>query len=520
MTGGEAIQIAQATGIGTQTGTALALSDQYAMLTIVVPLFGAGIAALMPRAGLAWAVATIATIVSAICAALLLVDVTATGAVQSYAVGGWLPPYGIEYRIDLLNAYVLAIVAGVAAFMMPFALRTVPLDVPTQLQPWYYAAYLLCLCGLLGMAASGDAFNIFVFMEISSLATYVLIAMGRDKRALIAAYQYLIVGTIGATFYVIGIGLLYIVTGTLNLADLATRLGDVYAVSPRAIEAALAFIVVGIGLKLALFPLHVWLPNAYTFAPPFATVFLAATATKVAIYVLVRLYFSTFGGAIEVSNLPITEAILVLAITAMFAASFLAFYENRIERMLAYSSVAQVGYIMLGVSLANESGLTGGLVHIQNHAVSKALLFIAVGAIVARMGHVYLDKLAGVGRQMPITMGAFVVGGLSIIGVPGTAGFISKWHLGTGAMEADAPLLVFMIVASSIIAVLYIGRFIEIAYFRPVSEECQNARDPGPMIMLPIVAFAAAVIYFGLDTTWSADVARSAAAYLLAGLQQ
>ena len=505
--------------MSTASGAAFVLKDHLPALIVVLPLLGSGLVAMLPRGLASWALTTLITIATAACSVLLLFEVQDKGVI-SYTLGGWQPPFGIEYRVDILNAYILAIVAIMGAISMPFAIRSVPSDVHRDLRSWFYASYLLCYCGLLGMTVSGDAFNIFVFMEISSLATYILIAMGRDPRALLAAYQYLILGTIGATFYVLGIGLLYTVTGTLNLADLAGRMGDVYATQPRPVMAALAFLVVGISLKLALFPLHVWLPNAYTWAPPFATVFLAATATKVAVYVLLRIYFSVFGVAIDVSELPVMEVLLVLSLIAMFAASLLAFYENRVERMLAYSSIAQIGYIMLGMSLANETALTGGVVHIMNHAISKALLFLAIGAVTYRLGHPYLSQLSGIGRKMPLTMAAFVLGGLSIIGVPGTAGFISKWHLATGAVEAGSPYIVFLIVASSIIAVLYIGRIIEVAYFRPVSKDCAEASDPNWTMMLPIMIMAAATIYFGIDTTYSADIARDAAQLLLGGLKQ
>ena len=500
-------------------GATFVLADHLAMLPVAVPLIASGLAALLPNGRVAWAFTAATSVTVAIFSILLLLQVQDKGIV-SYAIGGWPPPIGIEYRVDMLNAFVLALVSVVGAVIMPFALRSVPADVPEYKQPWFYSCYLLCLTGLLGMTVSGDAFNVFVFMEISSLATYIMIAMGRDKRALISAYQYLIMGTIGATLYVLGVGLLYVVTGTLNFADMSTRLGEAFATTPRPVMAALAFIVVGISLKLALFPLHVWLPNAYAFAPPFATVFLAATATKVAVYVLLRVYFTVFGTAIDLDAIPVTEALLVLAIAAMFVASILAFYENRVERMLAYSSVAQIGYIMLGISLANVAGMTGGIVHILNHAVTKALLFLAIGAVVYRIGHLRIEQLSGLGKQMPLTMAAFVIGGLSIIGVPGTAGFISKWNLAIGAVEAGRPLIVFLIVASSILAVLYIGRVIEVAYFRPVSADCSHARDPGLSMLMPIAIMATAVIYFGFDPTYGSALAQQAAEGLLKGLVQ
>ena len=227
----------------------------------------------------------------------------ATGPI-SYHLGGWAPPWGIEYRVDLLNAFVLVLVSGGRrgddAVRAPVAS---PSKSTSDEQAWFYCMYLLCLTGLLGIAVTGDAFNAFVFLEISSLSTYVLIALGTDRRALVAAYQYLIMGTIGATFYVIGIGLLYLVTGTPQHGrhGRAPRTG-LAGEHSRPIVAALAFITVGIGLKLALFPLHVWLPNAYAYAPSWVTAFLSATATKVAIYLLLRFFFSVFGVAIELQS--------------------------------------------------------------------------------------------------------------------------------------------------------------------------------------------------------------------------
>ena len=197
-------------------------------------------------------------------ALVLFADVQQHGVV-SYAIGSWPPPWGIEYRLDAANAFLLLLLGIIATAVAPFAWTSVAAEVPRDQHYLFYALHCLCLAGLAGITVTGDAFNIFVFLEISSLSTYVLIALGRDRRALLAAYQYLILGTIGATFFVIGIGLLYLETGTLNLADLAQRLADVRG--KRSVLAALAFITVGISLKLALFPLHMWLPNAYAYAP-------------------------------------------------------------------------------------------------------------------------------------------------------------------------------------------------------------------------------------------------------------
>lgn len=487
-------------------------------LQVVVPLIGALLSALIRRGTAAWAFALVVGWILPFISVALLQQVMATGPI-SYHLGGWAPPVGIEYRVDLLNAFVLVLISLIGAVIMPFARRSVAHEIEGDKQPWFYTMYLLCLTGLLGITITGDAFNVFVFLEISSLSTYVLIAMGKDRRALLAAYQYLIVGTIGATFYVIGIGLLYLVTGSLNIADIAARLGPAASETTRPVMAALAFLTVGISLKLALFPLHVWLPGAYAHAPSVATAFLAGTATKVAIYVLIRLFFSVFGIAISFQTLPVTEVLVVLSIAAMFIASLIAVFEQNTKRMLAYSSLAQIGYITLGISLANAPGLTGGIVHLLNHAVMKTALFLALGAVVYRIGSVKLDDLAGIGRQMPLTMAAFVVGGLALIGVPGTAGFVSKWYLAVGALEKGWWWLVFLILASSLVAVVYVGRVVEVAWFREPSAVVAKAKDPPASMLVPLLALAAATIYLGIDTEASAAIARQIAEGLIGGLK-
>jgi multicomponent Na+:H+ antiporter subunit D len=272
-------------------------------------------------------------------------------------------------------------------------------------------------------------------------------------------------GTIGGTFILLGIGMLYMSTGTLNIADLAHRLA---VVGPnRTVLVALACISVGAGIKLALFPLHIWLPNAYTYAPALVTAFLAATATKVAFYVLVRFVYTIFRAnvAFEVSRL---DAVFVpVAIAAMFAGSLVAIYQDDIKRMLAYSSVAQIGYMVLGVSLHNEHGLTGGLVHVFNHAIMKCGLFLVLTAVLLRVGSTRLAAFAGLGRRMPLTFAAFVVGGLSLIGVPLTVGFVSKWYLVLGALDAGLWPVAFLILLSSLLAVVYVWRVVEVGYFTP-----------------------------------------------------
>lgn len=495
-----------------------AVSSQLPALQVVIPLVGALLAGLLRNGRAAFALALIVSWLMPVIAATMLWQVLANGPI-SYHLGGWEPPFGIEYRVDALNAFVLLLVSAVGAVVMPFAYRSVSFELEDRQEAWFYCMYLLCLTGLLGIAITGDAFNAFVFLEVSSLSTYVLIALGPDRRALVAAFRYLIMGTIGATFYVIGVGLLYLLTGTLNMADMAQRLGAAWPAQAPTVIAALAFIAVGVSLKLALFPLHAWLPNAYAYAPSWATAFLSATATKVAIYLLVRFLFSVFGVSIEIGALPVTEILLVLSVAAMFVASLVAVFETNVKRMLAYSSVAQIGYITLGIALANQAGLTGGLVHIVNHALMKATLFLALGAIFYRACPVDLASLSGIGRKMPLTMAAFTIAGFGLVGTPGTSGFISKWYLSIGALDRGWWVLVLLVMASSLLALVYVGRVLEIAWLRKPSDAIAHVSDPPLSMLLPLLTLAAATVYFGFDTDWTAGIASTVAKAMLGGLR-
>lgn len=493
------------------------LIAQLPALQVVVPLLGAVLVAFCRGGRTAYFVSLLVSLLMPVVSGLLLWQAIIAGPI-SYHLGGWQPPWGIEYHIDVFNGLVLMMVSAVGALVMPFAWRSVADEIDEDKQAWFYCMYLLCLTGLLGIAATGDAFNAFVFLEISSLSAYVLIALGRDRRALLAAFRYLIMGTIGATFYVIGIGLLYVVTGSLNIVDIGSRIAGAAAVYPHAVIAALAFITVGLGLKLALFPLHVWLPNAYTYAPSVVTAFMAATATKVAIYLLARFAFGVFGQAFDFRTLPVADIILVLSVAAMFVAAFVAISETDLKRMLAYSSVSQIGYITLGIGIANKPGLTGSIVHLVNHAMMKGALFLALGAVVYRIGSARLSDLAGIGRRMPWTMTAFTIAGFGLIGTPGTVGFISKWYLVAGAFAAGQWVLVFLIVGSSLLALVYVGRAVEVIWFRDTGPAAARATDPPPSMLAPILLLMAAVVYFGVETSLTAGIAERAAALLLGGL--
>lgn len=484
------------------------------VLLVAVPLISAPLAALVNRPTLSWGLAFASSLWALFAASQILAQVQG-GSILTYEMGGWAAPYGIEYRIDAVSAFVAFIVAAIGSVAIVYARQSVAREVEQDRLPLFYAAWILSFSGLLGISVTGDLFNIFVFLEISSLSAYALIAMGQDRRALVSSYQYLIMGSVGATFIVIGIGLLYAMTGSLNIADIAERLPPL--MDQRTIPVAFAFLAVGASLKLALFPLHLWLPNAYTFAPSAVTAFIAATATKVAVYMLLRFLLTVFGAGFAFDQMRVGLIFLPLALVAIFSMSLVAIFQMNVKRMLAYSSVAQIGYMILGLSMASVTGLTATILHLFNHALIKGALFMALGAVFYRIGSVHIEAMRGLGRKMPWTMAAFVLAGLSLIGVPTTVGFISKWYLISGALERGWWPVAGIVLITSLLAVIYIWRVVEVAYFKEFAGEDEPVQEAPLGMLLPIWVMIVANFYYGIDASFTSGVAGQAARMLLGG---
>lgn len=490
------------------------MTEHLPALQVVLPLLAAPICFMVTNNRLSWVLATLVSWVTFAIAVMLVLQ-TRDGSILQYAFGGWEPPFGIEYKVDILNAYVLLIVSGIAAVVFPYSWTSIQKEIPETHHRLFLTAMMLCLAGLLGMTITGDAFNLFVLLEISSLSSYTLISLGRDRRALTASFQYLIMGTVGATFILIGVGLLYALTGTLNMADLAVRIADLP--ESRTLQAAFAFLLVGFGLKLAMFPLHLWLPNAYAFAPSAVSAFIGSTATKVAIYALLRFLFTVFGIKFSFDAMQVHWLLMPLAVISIMFASLVAIFQDGTKRILAYSSVAQIGYILLGISLLNETGLTASLLHLFNHALMKGGLFLAVGAIAYRAGGTRLEHLSGLGKAMPFTMAAFTVGVLSLIGVPLTVGFVSKWYLILATLEKEYWILTIIILISSLLAVVYTWRLIERAYFQPRPQGAPAIKEAPLSLLIPTWILIGANLFFGIHSEHSTELASSAAKLLIGG---
>jgi multicomponent Na+:H+ antiporter subunit D len=308
-------------------------------------------------------------------------------------------------------------------------------------------------------------------------------------------------------------------TGTLNMVDIATKLPALQG--NRVVEAAYAFIIVGIGLKAAVFPLHLWLPNGYAFAPNFITTFLAATATKIALYVIVRFGFDVFAGDAAIVDASMAYIIVPLSIAGMIVASAQALFQADAKRLLAYSSVAQVGYILLGVGVMTAAGISAGMLHLLNHAMMKAALFGALGVFAYSYGARRIDDLKGLGQAMPFTAAAFTIGALSLIGVPFTVGFISKFYLVQAVLAEGWWWAVTAISISSVIAVFYCYRMLIALWVNPSPLETNPngaALRSAPLMMLvPLWILALSNLYFGINATPIIALARTAAEAVLSG---
>ncbi len=484
--------------------------EQYPIIVLMVPLFGALLVGLVGMADrrICFPITITALAISFLVSIGLLRQVIDTGVIQ-YFVGGWSRPIGIgiELRIDTLNALVLIAITTVALLTAIFSFRRVKED-KTEKTPLFYTLYLLLVMGLSGMVITGDAFNLYVLLEVSSLTSYALIAMGKSKRAAVAAFNYIIMGTIGASFYLLGVGYLYLRTGTLNMVEIHHAIVDLTAAGPSTtIVVAFAMIIVGVMIKMAFFPLFGWLPNAYSYSPSSTSCLLAPLMTKVSVYVMIRMMLTVFGAEWVFENLQYTQWMVGMAVVAILAGSILALAQVELKKMFCYLIVAEVGYMVGGAWLANHWGMVGSIYHILSDAFMTLAMFLAAGIFLKQAGVVRIEQLDGMFRKMPVTMGAFVVGALAMIGIPPTCGFFSKWYLIRGGMESGHWGYVIALLISSLINAVLFFRIFEIAYFGKKPTEGHGHHidhaevtisEASPSALVPLLVTAAIIVLLGV----------------------
>ena len=484
--------------------------DQLPILIEVVPLFGALLVLLLGMVNRALCLpVTIVTLGGAVLAAVgtFISVLSAEGHRISYRLGGWDPLQGIEYRIDALSALVVLAITLVGFFNAIYSKTRVREETPRR-EHYFYSLYLLLVAGLCGMTLTNDAFNLYVLLEICSLTSYALIALG-NRRAALAAFNYVIIGTIGASFYLLGIGYLYIKTGALNMDGMHEVLKSGVSGS-ETIHVAFILVMLGVWIKMALFPLHGWLSNAYSYAPTTTGSLMAPLMTKVMVYIMIRMMISVFGVEYVFAEAFWAHGVVWIATIAIIAGSVLALARDDIKKMLTYLIVAEVGYMVGGAWLGNHSGMVGATYHILADAAMTFCLFLAAGILINRTGKARMDAFDGAFKKYPLTMIGFTVGALAMIGLPPTCGFFSKFYLIQGGIEAGQWGFVAALIISSLVNALLFFRIFERAFFpSDISSDFEKTPDPDALpdrvlgrvpysMLIPLHIAAASILVIGL----------------------
>jgi multicomponent Na+:H+ antiporter subunit D len=472
------------------------VSQQFIILAIVWPLIAGVLTSLLPCREKLLSAWGLLNLVACNLLSLGLVRLVLTQGTTSYHVSGFAPPLGIELKVTVFSGLLSWLISVVALFGFVGGRRTWKDQVGERL-PQFLSLFFLLVAAFQGLCLSNDAFNLYVMLEISSLATYGLIAFG-GGRAYLATFHYIVMGTIGASFYLIGVGYLYIKTGTLNITDLARIISQVELTS--AYMLALCFLITGLLLKMAVFPLHFWLPNAYTYAPAAASVLVAPLSTKLAVFLLFRIMMDIFGGVLPALHPNWSIGLVMLASFGILAGTSLALAQRDLKKTFACLIVSEAGYMLGGLWLADSRGTVGALFHLLNDAIATLVLFLVVIAIQQSVGGKHLRDVKGLFQKSPLTAVALILVGFNLIGVPPTSGFFSKTTLLTGAIASGRFEYVVALLLASLGNLLIFFRILEQAFFNPLSaEESERSKEGQSAGALALMA-GSLLILLGLSS--------------------
>lgn len=383
----------------------------------------------------------------------------------SYTFGSYPAGIGIEFLVDEFSALMTLIVLTLSLLIIIYSLKDLEHEIESSRMYSYYTLVFLLIFSMIGMIFTNDMFNLYVFMEILSITSVAIIAIKKKKDTLMASMKYLMMGAIGSVTVLMGIALIYMVTGQLNMSAINEEISAVWRLYPRNILLAMGFMITGFSIKAAIFPLHNWLPDAHSTAPTPSSALLSGLVVKAYVFSIAKIMYRVVGKNISV-DIGIADYLIIFAVLSMMMGSVFALTQRDIKRRLAYSSVSQIGYIFLGLALASEMGFSAALFHVVSHAFMKSALFLSAGSIIYLTGKRDVKNLDGIGYEMPITMTVFSIGVLGMIGIPGTSGFMSKWYLGLAVLDAGHPELLIVLLLSSFLNALYYLPIIVSAFLR------------------------------------------------------
>lgn len=412
-----------------------------------------------------------------------------------HEMGGWRPPFGVVLVLDNFSRLMLLIVNAVAFLTLIYSYIYMK-KFEDYLR--FFTLFLFMLAGMNGVVLTGDLFNLFVFLEIASISSYALVGYGVDAEELEASFKYLILGALASVFILFAIGMIYSLTGSVNMADVAKFIIANNLAENNALLMATGLFIVGFGLKAGLVPFHAWLPDAHSSAPAPISVMLSGVLIKVlGIYAIIRIFYNVIGVMPVITNIFITMGTI-----SMLVGAFMGFGQDDMKRMFAFSSISQMGYIAVGIGIGTPLALIGALFHLLNHAGFKSLLFLSSGAIESSTGTRNLSRLGGLGKRMPITSAASVVGSLSIAGVPPFNGFWSKLIIIIAAFASGYIWLGAVLALTAFLTLGYYLRFQKNVIFGEVSSKIKNVREAPFLMLLPILIFAVFCLLAGIFNGW------------------
>jgi len=399
-------------------------------------------------------------------------------------IAGWKPPLGINLTVGPLGLFMALIITSVAFLVAIYSIRYIQVEPKEK----YCMLCMMLVTGSLGMVLTGDIFNLFVFMEITSISAYALTAFIRDRDGAEAAFKYLLIGSLASNFVLLGILLLYVGTGTLNMADIAARISGM---DPRLAVVAVVLMVVGVGVESEMFPLNGWAPDAYSMAPsPIGAVF-GAIVVKGAVYALARMVYTIFNFQ------GLFPFLVIMGIITLLVAEMSALRQRQIKRMLAFSSIGQMGLILIAFGLGTLGGIAAGLFQMLNHAILKALLFLAAGYLVYHSGSKDISDMDGMGKKSPFLGLVFSIGAFGVMGLPPLNGFWSKLLVLSETVRAHYLVVAALILLGSVIEAVYYLRVVGRLFFKPPEQEIEPRRVPVSG-MIPMAVLVVAAIVIGL----------------------
>ncbi len=437
--------------------------------------------------------------ISAILSLIILVYVNRYGSFL-YRVGHFDSPWGIELNIGILEAIMSLLFTTIAFLILWYSIYNIEKEVKDGRIPLYYTLCNVLVGALIGIVYTNDLFNAFVFIEISTIAACGIVVIKDKKENIKAALKYLILSSLGSGLVLMAIAFVYSITGNLNMTFINEELVKVFMSYKNSVLISLGLFTIGLGIKSAMFPMHVWLPDAHSSAPASSSAILSGLVLKAYVILYIKILYRMFGLEIINEFKVLLFIVLILGSLGMIVGSVSAILQKDIKRVIAYSSVAQMGYVFFGIGLGNTLGLVASVFHILNHAAIKSALFLVVGSMIEKTGQKKLSGLRGIGKEMPVTLGIFTLGALSMVGIPILPGFISKFNFAIASIEGGKSIFVIVILISSLLNALYYFPIVINGFFGEENLKGKISRSKEKSIkeLLPILILVMGVLYLGI----------------------